>query len=563
MKESMLSELFWDAGLFFAISALIIPLLKSAKIPNALGYLIVGIALGPYGIITLSEFWPVLGTIGIDDTRHVKMLAELGIIFLLFVIGLELTPRRLWQMRNRVFGLGGLQVIITASIIFSIAHAWGNDIKVSLLLGLSLALSSTALGIQWLHEQKLFAGSMGRSSFSILLFQDLAVIPILLLLTILSSDSEGGIAQFFAFSMAKMLMSVAIIYVIGRIILKPLFVFANRHCGAEVFMALILLIIVLSSSAASYAGLSMALGAFIAGLLLADTPYRHEVLALTMPFKSILIGIFFLSFGMGINLSFLIEKPFWLLASVIGLMTIKTVIIFALCKLWKQSNAVSVETALLLSQAGEFGLLIAGGALNTGMMEESVGQFMLLVIGFTMLLTPLIAPLARKLGTMIENKELEAHTHSAQDLEPKSQHVVIFGYGRTGKMIANDLAKRGFSIIAFDKDIERVHQSRLDLKPVYLGNALNKKTYEAASIDQAACVVITIDDPAATHKIIQSIRKSCESVPIVVRAHTASDAQTFTNLGNLDAVIEAELISTNISEKVLLQCDIKESSCLN
>lgn len=552
MKESILTDVFLHAGFFLALSALVIPLLRYFKIPIALGYLFAGIALGPYALGAFSDQSPILQAISLKDAEHVKILAELGIVLLLFVIGLELTPRRLWQMRSLVFGLGGAQVIVSSLFIGSIAYLWGNNAQVSLLLGLGLALSSTALIIQWLHEQKLFVTHVGRTGFGILLFQDLAVIPILLLLTILSTEIDDNIYQFVLFTLFKMGATILTIYFVGRLVLKPVFLFANRHGGSEVFMALSLLVIVVSSSIAAAAGLSMALGAFIAGLLLADTEYRHEISSLVVPFKSMLLGIFFLSFGMGINLYFIAEKPFWLMMSVVGLMCIKGAIVFILCKLWKQSTAVSVEAGILLSQAGEFGLLVVGSALAVGLMDQSVGQFMLIVVGMTMLLTPVICPLARKSGMWIERKNYARRMPQKADAE-KSQHVVIFGFGRIGKAIGEQLSQEGFDIISFDRDIVRVHAARSELCPVHYGDATKKSTYDAAQIDKSLCVVVAMDDPQATKDAVSAIRKRNASVPIVVRAHNEDDLYSTTNLENVEAIAEHVIISTSLSEKVL-QC---------
>ncbi len=550
MKESLLAGVFWDAGLFLTLAALIIPALRFLKIPTALGYLLAGIALGPYGLSVLAGHIPVSEFIGLQDATHIKILAELGIVLLLFIIGLELTPQRLWQMRHLVFGLGGAQVLLSACIIGTIAFLWGNSPNVSILLGLGLGLSSTALIIQWLQEQKLFASDVGRTSFSILLFQDLAVIPILLLLTILSLDIGGNITQFVLLSLAKMITSILAIYFIGKILLKPVFVFANRHGGAEVFMALTLLAIVLSASVANVAGLSMALGAFIAGLLLADTEYRHEIESLVVPFKSMLIGIFFVSFGMGINLNFVAEKPLWLFASVIGLMSIKAIIIFFLCKLWKQSTSVSAESAILLSQAGEFGLLVVGGSLTAGLMDENIGQFMLIVIGITMFMTPALAPVARKIGAYIENSSHDEKSYHANQSPKKEGHIVIFGFGRVGQAIANTVCKEGFKYIGFDKDINLVSAARADLRSVYLGDALKNNTLKAANIEKALCVVVTIDNANATQKIVRVISDICSITPIVVRAHTADDAKVYDGFENVEAIAENILISKKLSNKV-------------
>lgn len=553
MKESLLTGVFWDAGLFLTLAALIIPALRFLKIPTALGYLLAGIALGPYGLSVLADHLPVSEFIGLQDAEHIKILAELGIVLLLFIIGLELTPQRLWQMRHLVFGLGGTQVLLSAAVIGIIAYLWGNSLNVSVLLGLGLGLSSTALIIQWLQEQKLFASNVGRTSFSILLFQDLAVIPILLLLTILSSDIGDNITQYVSLSLGKMIVTIIAIYFVGKIILKPVFVFANRHGGPEVFMALSLLVIVVSASVAHLAGLSMALGAFIAGLLLADTEYRHEIEALIVPFKSMLIGIFFVSFGMGINLHFVAERPFWLLASVIGLMGIKAIIIFSLCKLWKQPTSVSAESAILLSQAGEFGLLVVGGALTAGLMAENIGQFMLIVIGLTMFVTPILAPLARKIGAYIENTSHDKKEYHANQAAEKQGHVVIFGFGRVGKTVADKLSKEGFAFIGFDKDVNFVGAARSKSSPVYLGDALKNNTLKAAHIDNALCVVVTIDNANATQKIVKAIRAICSTTPIVVRAHSADDLKLYDDFDNVTAIAENMLISKKLSEEVFKQ----------
>ena len=546
----MLVEVFWSAGLFLTLAALVIPALRFLKIPTALGYLLAGIALGPYGFSIFADQVPIFEFIGLQDSEHIKILAEIGIVLLLFVIGLELTPQRLWQMKNLVFGLGGAQVLISAIIIGIIAYSWGNNLNVSILLGLSLGLSSTAIIIQWLQEQKLFTSHVGRTSFSILLFQDLAVIPILLLLTILTSNMGDNIAQFVTVSLGKMIVTIFALYVIGKIILKPVFLFANRYGGPEVFMALSLLTIVVSASVADIAGLSMALGAFIAGLLLADTEYRYEIESLIIPFKSMLVGIFFVSFGMGINLNFIAEKPLWLFASVIGLMSIKAMIIFCLCKLWRLPNSVSAESAILLSQAGEFGLLVVGGALAAGLMVENVGQFMLIVIGLSMLLTPLLAPLARKIGTHIENNSHKTKDYHANQAEEMQGHVVIFGFGRVGKSVANSLCREGFKYIGFDRNIDSVSAERLTSNPVFLGDASKENTLKAAHIPNALCVVVTIDNAHSTLKIVKAIRSVNSATPIVVRAHSLDDAKYYEEFENVEAIAENMLISRKLSEEV-------------
>lgn len=551
MKESLLTEIFLHAGLFFVLASLIIPFLRFLKIPTALGYLLAGIIVGPYGIGALADTIPILGIISLENTDHIKILSELSIIFLLFVIGLELTPSRLWQLRNLVFGLGSAQVVISALVIGSIAYLWGNSVQISILLGLSLALSSTAIVLQWLQEKKLFASPVGKSSFSILLLQDLAVIPILFLLTVFTANFDGAVHNFIFISVLKMAAAVIAIYVGGRIFLKPVFYFANKHGGPEVFVALALLTIVASASIAHYAGLSMALGAFIAGLLLAETEYKYEVSFFVVPFKSMLLGIFFFSFGMGINLEFIAETPLWLFLSVIGLMSIKAVIIFILCRLWRQSTAISAEAAILLSQSGEFGLLVVGSALSASLMPESVGQFMLITIGLTMLVTPIIAPLSHKVGEFFDSRE--THKNKSIPALEDNDHpdIILFGYGRVGRHIANTLCKEGFSIVGFDNKVEKVNRAKKEFYPVYLGDARKKNTLNATCFENATCIVITIDNEKATQQIVKLVREKNSDIPIIVRTQESENIETLHEFGNVDAIGEDVLISEELSKIAL------------
>ncbi len=551
MKESLLTDIFGHVGLFLVIAALLIPLLRFCKIPSALGYLLFGIILGPYALGAITADFPLLSHIALHETTQLEMLSELGIILLLFVIGLEITPSRLWQMRHLVFGLGGAQVAVTSIIIGSIAYLWGNNIQVSVLLGLGLALSSTAIIMQWIQENKLFSTAMGRSSFSILLFQDLAVVPILLLITIMSSQAEGGMIQYVSLSFIKMVATVAAIFFVGKFLLRPIFAFASKHGGKEVFVALILLVIVSSASAASLAGLSMAFGAFIAGLLLADTEYKHEIYSLIMPFKSMLLGIFFLSFGLGINLLFIAQNPLWILASVMGLLSLKAFIIFCLCKLWRQNTAVAAESGLLLSQSGEFGLLVVGSSLTVGLMTQDVGQFMLIVVAATMMVAPIMAPLAHKIGLFLEEKFHKDQDYHSDNTGEYEGHIVIFGYGRVGKDIGNDLCQQGYQILAFDKNAEKTQEARKDKVPVFMGDVTQESILTSSNIEKARCAVITLDNAQETKKLLDNIYKKNKSIPIIIRAHSVEDRKMFDEFDTVEAIAENDLISKEMSNKIL------------
>lgn len=554
MKEALLLDVFLYAGLFLAIAALIIPLLKRFKIPGILGYLVAGIVLGPQGLGEFADQYPQLEYITLQNSENIKLLSELGIVFLLFVIGLELTPRKLWQMRNLVFGLGSAQVLLTASAIGGIAYLWGNSIEASVLLGLGLALSSTAIITQWLHEKKLFNTKAGQTSFSILLLQDLAVIPILLLITIFSAGNGSDIFSHVVTLLLKMVAAVTFIIVIGKYFMRPIFAFSNKYGGAEVFIALSLLVIVISASIAGAAGFSMALGAFIGGLLLAETQYSYEISSIIVPFKSMLLGIFFMAFGMSIDINFIAERPFWLLLSVIGLMAIKSVIIYGLCRLWRLSKSAALESALLLPQAGEFGLLVVGSALTYGFLDNYVGQFMFLTIGLTMLLTPILAPISYKLGRKIgsNNDQDSRHIEKAEIPEEElSGHVVILGYGRMGQTVSETLSKEGIKNIAFDRSIYRLEEGKKLKDPIYFGDATKKSILRSAQIDKASSIILTIDTPASIRSIVRNIREISNEIPIIIRVHKSDDLEELKDKEKIYIVPEYLSASLDIAEKAL------------
>jgi CPA2 family monovalent cation:H+ antiporter-2 len=524
MKESLLLDVFMHVAVFLVIAALVVPLFKRFKIPSALSYLIAGIALGPQGLGTISTQLPFLEYITLQNSADIHILSELGIVFLLFVIGLELTPQKLWQMRGLVFGLGTAQVAISAVVIGSIAYMWGNSIPASILLGLGLSLSSTAIITQWLHEKKLFNTQAGQASFSILLLQDLAVIPILLLITLFTADVDGGLVEYISTLVGKILLAIIAIVAMGKYLVKPVFHFSGKYGSDEVFIALSLLVIVISSSLAGMAGLSLALGAFIGGLLLAETQYSQEISSIIVPFKSMLLGVFFMAFGMTIDVQFITEKPFWLFASVMGLMCIKSAIIYALCRLWRMPKAVAVESALLLPQAGEFGLLVVGSSLTFGLLDQSVGQFMFLTIGMSMILSPIMAPISQKIGINIGKKEQKKDVRKAEMVDtPLSGHVVIMGYGRMGQTVSEILAQQGINSVSFDINTDVLKQAQRNNMSAYYGDATKKNILSAAHIDKASSVVITIDDPAATKKIYKNVRNNFESIPIIIRTHKLKD----------------------------------------
>ncbi len=557
MKESTLLPILVEVSVFLVAAALIIPLLKRFKVPSILGYLLVGLSLGPYGLAQLIDAAPWLSYITLENSEQVKLLAELGIVLLLFVIGLEISPKRLWEMRRLVFGLGTAQVVVTGTVIGLIAYAWGNTAVAATLIGASFALSSTAIVFGWISEQKLHATTAGRASFGILLLQDIAVIPILFLLSIFAAEPGQSMMVSVGSALLKMVVMVAAIYLIGQRVLRPLFVFANRYGGVEVFMALTLLVIVSTAVAAGLAGLSLALGAFLAGLLLAETEYRHEIMAIIEPFKGLLLGIFFLSFGMSIDIAYVLASPFWLAASVAGLLLIKGVIVYVLARLWGLGQAAAVESALLLPQAGEFGLLVVGSALTMSLIEPAVGQFMLIVVGLTMLLTPLLAVVSRRVGAWVAAQQGEQEAVAV----PVDAHtVVLAGYGRMGKLMGELLCSEGIPLVAFDHDATRVHAAKSLGVNIFFGDVTKANTRKAMGLQQARLLVLTVNNAATINKVVREVRKVYPQLPIVARAADVPQAKELEEKYDVQAVPEHLAISLELAEQVLEQCGLSHAA---
>jgi len=391
--------------LFLALSGVLMPLLSRLRINPVLGFLSVGVLLGPYGLASLAGTWPVLSWFTFARPEDVEFLAELGVIFLMFMIGLEMSVERLWSMRRLVFGLGGLQVALSAAAVGALALWFGNSIEAAVILGVVLAFSSTAIVMQLLIQRRELGTPLGQSTFAILLFQDLAVVPLLVLISILGASSgEGSFASLLGSAVVKGVLTVVLIYLIGRRVVRPLFHQITVEKQPDTFTALTLLTTLGVAALTWYAGLSMALGALLAGLIIAETEFRHEVEITIEPFKGLLMGLFFMSVGMGIDLRALLAEPLWIPLSVVGLLAMKALIIFVLLRVFGLSWGRSAEGGLLLGQGGEFAFIVIGMALALGLLERQVGQFMLIVVGVSMLAAPVVARLGQSLGDRIDRR---------------------------------------------------------------------------------------------------------------------------------------------------------------
>lgn len=490
-----------------------------------------------------------------------QALAELGVIFLLFMIGLELSLDRLWEMRRLVFGLGSLQVIITAVVIGMIAWGFGNVPAVSMVLGACLSLSSTAIVMQILMDRRQLASPLGRSSFSILLMQDLAVVPILFLVGVLGSQATGNVGLAFLASLATAALVIGGIYFGGRLLLRPLFHMVANSRSAEMFMAATLLVIIGASSLTGATGLSMALGAFLAGVLLADTEFRHEIEVNIEPYKGLLLGLFFMSVGMGIDYRLVVDEWFWLLASVAGLFALKSVITALLCLAFGIPRHISLEAGLLLGQGGEFAFVVVGLAGGLGLVPAETAQFMLIVAGLTMIVTPLIAMTGSRLSHVLEKPEHPGvDSGDLQEVADWQGHVLIAGYGRVGQRVSRTLDAEGIPWIALDTRAMHVAVLRRQGKQVFYGDASRLELLRRAHAGNACVLVLTMDDAEVMQQLVPAIKQEWPALPLIARARDVEHARTLTALGADDVIPETLEGSLQLAGRVLHRMGASESA---
>jgi len=539
--------------LFFGIAGLIVPMMHRLKLSPILGYLLCGIAIGPFGLASLATTYPWLGYVTIQDTGTVYILGELGIITLMFMIGLELSFERLRELRRYIFGLGSAQILLTALVIFAIAMAFNNSIPVSILIGASFALSSTAIVLKLLDERKLTSRPVGIICFCILLMQDLAVIPILVLASSFSADANVGIVQALASSLALGILVVVAIYFLGKKVLAPFLQTINFSKSPEWLAAFVVFAVIGSAALTQLAGLSLALGAFMAGLLIAETEYRHEVEVIISPLKSLLIGIFFLSIGMMINLSEVLRQPLLLAVGVVGIFAVKAAILLPLCLKFKVPLRKSVEVSLYLSQPGEFALLILGVATASALMPAENTQYFLLVTACSMMLSPLVFAFTPQIADYVQRRFGKSRQEMSSNLDLMSGHsgVLIAGFGRTGQLLARVLQDQRLPYIAFDNNADLVRQCNRDGYRIIYGDARRKALWHRLINSQIDLAIITIDDHAAIHDIIHSLRAEFPLLPVIVRTKDSKDSNALYDMGAKHVVVETLESSLRLAQLVM------------
>lgn len=523
-------------SLIYLLAAVIaVPLSRRLGLGAVLGYLAAGIIIGPFGF----RF--------VRDADHILHFAELGVVFLLFIVGLELQPSRLWVMRRMVFGLGAAQVIISAIALALVAWAFGFGGKAAVVIGLILALSSTAFVLQMLAEKKQLAASHGRAAFSVLLFQDLAAIPLIAVLPLLgaTASTTGGIDFL---QLGIMAATIVGLVVGGRYLLKPVLQVAARSGIPEIFTATALLVVIGAALLMQFAGMSMVLGAFIAGMMLADSEYRHQLEADIAPFKGLLLGLFFIAVGMSVNLGLLLEIPGRVSVIVLVLMATKAAVLFPLARVFGMCDrSAALKLATVLAQGGEFAFVLLSIAAAEAVLPQAIIDELILAVALSMLMTPFIYAAAELAGGKMRKP-------AKPDFDvPSNDHhdVVIVGFGRVGQVVGRMLNVVGTSFTALERDSSQVDFVRRYGATVYYGDASRLDLLRAAGAEHAKVFVLAISNLEESIKIAEAVIRNFPHLKIVARARNRRHAHKLMDLGIKHIFRETLHSSLAMSEQVL------------
>ncbi|HJV75663.1 MAG TPA: cation:proton antiporter [Noviherbaspirillum sp.] len=547
--------------LFLALTGILIPLLTRFRVNQVLGFLAAGTLIGPFGLGLWAGEVPWLAYFTFPRREGVVALADLGVLFLMFMIGLELSAERLWALRRWVFGAGSAQVGISALIIGGLAFIFGNTIEAAAILGCVLALSSTAVVMQLMTEQRTLGTPLGQAGFSILMLQDLAVVPLLIMMGVLAKGNSEGAMTLVALTLLKSVAAIALIYLLGRRVIRPLFHSFAQQRQPDVFMALTLLSTLGIAALTEMAGLSTALGAFLAGLLLAETEFRHEVEVTIEPFKGLLMGLFFMSVGMAIDVREVAASPVWLPLSVIGLFAIKTLVLAVIFRLGGFSWGRSVEGGTLLGQGGEFTFIVVGYAMVTKLLPHATGQFIMLVVSLSLFATPLVAKAGRIFSGWWEKHYPEQQEGiNEADIVPASGKIIIAGFGRVGQLVAQMISAQGAPYVAFENNARLIGKLRPMGIPVFFGDAARVELLRKVHAEDAAAIVLTMDHPASALHAVKAIRREYPHVPLFARSRDEKHALALKQAGASYVIPETLEAGLQLSAIVLQELGLSEGA---
>ncbi|HSH96969.1 MAG: monovalent cation:proton antiporter-2 (CPA2) family protein [Methylophilaceae bacterium] len=534
MAEAHTSGLLIESAIYLGAAVLAVPISKRIGLGSVLGYLIAGIIIGPWG----------LGLI--DNAETVLEFAEFGVVMMLFLIGLELELDKLLELRMPIFGVGGIQVVGTTLIVFVLGLLLHFDWRLSLVAGMGVAMSSTAIAMQTLSEQGVLSQPAGKSAFGVLLFQDLAVIPLMLVLLLLAPGNQTATGLHMNWwAIAKAVGLIALIVVGGNYALRPILRYIANTGLREIFIAFSLLLVIGVSILMTSVGLSMALGAFIAGLLLADSEYRQELELDIEPFKGLLLGLFFIAVGMSVNLSLIMQQPLLVISLALGFVLLKIVFLFGLGKVFKQKNADAWLFAVTLSQVGEFAFVIFNAAAASAVLSETTTSLLNSVVALSMLTTPLLI----LLYNTYQRRRMQQKDNRHDEFE-EQRRVIVAGFGRFGQVITRLMNGVGYPPTVIDFDPNQIELMRQFGYKAYYGDITRPDVLEAAGISKACMLVLAIDNDEDALETARYVRKHYPGVKILARARNRTVAFEYMDM-EIDSVRETFYSSLQLGEKVL------------
>lgn len=544
---SLENSSFSDALVILGAAGLVIPAFARFRISAVIGFILVGVLVGPSGLGSLVAQQPWLYYLTISDAHAIEPLAEFGIILLLFSIGLELSFRRLWAMRTLVFGVGAAELLGAGLILAAALYLTGLSTGGAIGLGLALALSSTAIVLPISGT----SSAVGRGAFAMLLFEDVALVPIIFLLGALAPTAGDAGVMGLLTTLGRGVLTVALLYLGGRFFLPRMFAQAARTKSPELFLAASLLAVIVASLATTAAGLSPIVGALIAGLLIAETEYHNEVEAITAPFKGLALGVFLITVGMRLDLRFVIENWGALLGATMLVMVVKSAVTTALLKLAGARTGTAAETGVLMASPSETTLIVLGVAGAAGLILPATAAFWTTVTAIGLTATPLLAKAGRVIARFIERQEGHGEDHGAA-LDAAGPGAVIIGFGRVGRTVADMLRRHDQPFVAVDADIDNVNAARREGYTVLFGDVTRNELVDQLKLGHAKALVLTMDDPVLTVRLTKRVRGWVPELPIIARARDASHAAELYRAGATEAVPETLESSLQLSEAVLV-----------
>ena len=541
---------FSDALVILGAAGIVIPAFARIRISPIIGFILIGTLVGPHGLGALTGAYPWLHFVTISNADRIEPFAELGIVLLLFSIGLELSFRRLWGMRALVFGAGSAELLGAAAILAGGLYFTGTSAAGAIALGLALALSSTALVIPLVGTHS----PVGRSALGMLLFEDLALVPIVFLLGAMAPVAAGSVGSLLMTLLIGGVTAVAMLF-LGRLLLPRLFAQAARTKNPELFLSACLLVVIVASLVTSAIGFSAVLGALIAGIVIAETDYRGEVEAITAPFRGLGLGIFLITVGMSVDLRMVLADWQSLLGALVGVLVVKAVVTALLLKLGGARMAVAAETGVLMASPSETTLIVLGAATAARLISQDSAAFWQIVTAIGLTVTPLLAKLGRAAGSRFAGRSMADQMDSSLDRAELGQ-VVILGFGRVGRMVADMLDTHGKDYLAIDSDSDGVRASREEGYDVLFGDVARPELLDKLRQRQPSALILTMDNPVLVNRLTKELRRVFPDLPIIARARDTSHAAQLYKAGVTDAVPETLEASLQLSEAVLVDLGV-------